>query len=195
MSTTDPQSPAAGEIDERALETGTMALQETVVDPGPVGVEALAVAAATAAGRYTPGESARPADALKECVVIEGLTEIVEKLVVHDVPGGAGVGTTVEYVDGYFDGDRRIGESRGTAVVLAMTPHMWQFHKSRTEFEDGAFETTGVIDCTAMLRRMTQVLQVVGTEGRFAGKTGYVTLALKDPTQKPPHYETAVVLC
>jgi hypothetical protein len=46
-----------------------------------------------------------------------------------------------------------------------------------------------------MLRRMTAVLRVRGTGGRYDGRSGYVALALKDPDQRPPHYETTFVLC
>ncbi|GAA3301643.1 MULTISPECIES: allene oxide cyclase barrel-like domain-containing protein [Dactylosporangium] len=183
------------QIDERALNTGAAALQESIVDPGPVGVEALAVAAATAAGVHDPAADS-PADAVAKCIVLAGLTEKVERLVVHDAKDTDGTGSLVEYVDGYYDADgNRLGAATGTAVVLSMAPHMWQFHRSTTELTDGTFETTGVIDCTAMLRRMTAVLQVRGTGGRYAGRSGYVTLALKDPNQRPPHYETAFVLC
>jgi hypothetical protein len=183
------------QIDERALNTGVAALQESIVDPGPIGVEALAVAAATAAGRHDPAVD-RPADAVAKCIVRADLTEKVERLVVHDAKDTDGTGSLVEYVDGCYDAEgNRLGTVTGSAVVLAMTPHMWQFHRSTTELLDGSFETTGVIDCTAMLRRMTAVLRVRGTGGRYAGRHGYATLALKDPTQRPPHYETAFVLC
>jgi hypothetical protein len=180
------------QIDERAMEAGAAALQETIVDPGPLDVTALAVAAALAAGLHSADDD--PAAALAKCIVLDELTEFAERLVVHDRPGG--VGTTVEYVEVYEDASgARLGTATGNAVVLKMEPHMWQLHQSVSELADGSFEAVGVIDCTAMLRRMTQVLRVTGRSGRYAGKSGFMTLAISDPNQRPPHYSVQVVLC
>jgi hypothetical protein len=193
MTTVGEHVAEQGRIDQRALDVGEAARGETIVDPGPVSAAALAVAAAAKAGRYDP-ETADQAAALAECLIMDGLTEKVERLVVHDREGG--VGTTVEYVDGIYAGDgTRLGEVNGSAVVLTMTPHMWQFHRSRAELTDGSFQTVGVIDCTAMLHRQTQVLQVEGTGGRYLGRSGYMTLELSDLSQKPPHYATVFVFC
>lgn len=183
----------SGPIDRRALESGAMAQQMTS-DPGPVDIRALAVAAATRAGLYLPGKSTTE-DAVGACVVVEGLTEKILKLTIND-GGDTRLGSTIEYTDAVFDRDgKEIGTSTSSAVVLGMAPHMWQFHRSTVELDDGGFESTGVIDATAMLRGMTQILQVAGTSGRYAGKSGYLTIAIADPTRKPPHYTTSFAVC
>jgi hypothetical protein len=180
-------------VDQRAIESGAI-FQVADPDPGPVPIRALAVAAATKAGLYVPGEGTIE-DAVSKCIVIDGLTEKILKLVIDD-GGDPGLGTTVDYVDAIFDeSGRQIGTSTSGAVVLCMTPHMWQFHRSKVELDDGSFETSGLLDVAAMTRSMTQILQVVGTGGRYDGKSGYLTIAIGDPNQKPPHYATAVVMC
>jgi Allene oxide cyclase barrel like domain len=186
-------APASSPIDQRALDVGAAALKEQA-DPSPLGVPALALAAATAAGVFSADEGTAE-EAVAKCLVVDGLTEKVEKAVVNE-NATAGAGSTVEYVDGFFDSSgTRVGTVTGTAVVLTMTPHMWQYHRGHADFTDGTFETTGIVDCTAALRGMTQVLQVVGTGGRYEGKSGYLTLAIGDPTQRPPHYSTTLVMC
>ncbi|MGW1958453.1 allene oxide cyclase barrel-like domain-containing protein [Streptomyces sp. NPDC001920] len=181
-------------IDRRAIDVGTEALAEEIVDPGPLDVKALAMAAAATAGLYAPGRDNED-DVLAKCLV-RSVTEVVEKLSVSDDPENAGVGTTVEYVDAFFDEDgERVGTMSGNAVVLAMTPHMWQYHKSTTEFEDGTIEHTGVVDCTALMHRMTQLHRVVGTGGVYLGKSGYMAFEMSDPHQKPPHFSVTFVLC
>jgi len=183
------------EIDQRARDVGADAQREQE-DPSPLDPRALALAAAAAAGVYTPGGGEQEqAAALDRCVIVTGLTEKIEKLVVHD-GGTPGTGTSVEYTDAFFDADgNRVATVQGSSIVLTMAPHMWQYHQSRAQFDDGAFEAQGVLDCTAMLRGGTQLFRLTGTEGRYAGKVGFMTLAIEDPTQKPPHYATSFVLC
>jgi hypothetical protein len=181
------------EIDQRALDVGADVLQATQ-DPGPLDVQGLALAAATAAGVFDPAQG-KAEDAVRHCIVLDGLTEKVEKAVVSENTP-AQPGSTVEYVDGFYDADgKRVGTLTGSAVVLAMTPHLWQYHKGHADFEDGTFETTGVVDCTAVIHGMTEVFQIVGTGGKYEGKAGYLTLAVKDATQRPPHYTTTIVMC
>ncbi|HEY7143741.1 MAG TPA: hypothetical protein VH637_05790 [Streptosporangiaceae bacterium] len=195
MTATEEETSAAsaGQVDERALESGA-AFQAVQPDPGPVDIRALAVAAATAAGAFAPGQGS-PDDAVRACVVRDGITEKIEKLVIND--GGAhGAGTTVEYTDGYYDEQgERIATATGSAVVVAMTPHMWQFHASTAEFADGSFAVSGFLDAAALMRSMTQILQIRGLTGRYAGKAGYMSLTVADPSQRPPHYATAFALC
>ncbi len=196
MTADNPESADAANsaaIDERALDSGTM-VQQAVADPGPVDIEALAVAAAAKAGLYVPGKSTTE-DAVSACIIVEGLTEKIVKLTIND-DGGVQLGSTVAYTDAIFDRDgKELGTSTSNAVVLGMAPHMWQYHYSTVELHDGTYETTGVLDATAMMRGMTQVLQVTGTGGRYAGKAGYLTIAIIDPTQRPPHYSTSFVVC
>lgn len=180
-------------VDQRAIDVGGE-FQQAAADPGPLDIRALAVAAATAAGRYDPAEQT-PDDALKACEVMDGLVEKIEQLSIDD-GGSPGEGTTVNFVDGFFDENgERVATVTGTGTVLTMTPHMWQVHRSRAELDDGTFEITGLLDVGALLRSMTQVLRIVGTGGRYAGKTGYLTLTVLDPTQRPPHYSTMFALC
>ncbi|RVX38772.1 hypothetical protein EDD27_1096 [Nonomuraea polychroma] len=182
------------EIDERAIEVGTEALQETLVDPGPLDIRGLALAAATRAGRYKPGVDSEE-DALAACIV-RTVTEVVEKLTVSDDSDTAGVGTTVEYVDAFSDENgKRVGTMTGNAVVVAMAPHMWQFHRSTTEFDDGTIEHVGLVDCTALMRRMTQIHSIVGTSGVYEGKTGFMAFELSDPHKRPPLFSVTFVLC
>ncbi|QTD96703.1 allene oxide cyclase barrel-like domain-containing protein [Streptomyces cyanogenus] len=189
------ENAAAQPIDRRAMDVGVEARRE-VADPSPLDPEALALAAAAAAGVCTPGDGAQArAAAIEKCVVVTGLTEKIEKLVVHDgeTPG---LGTSVEYTDAFYDADgNRVATVNGRSVVLSTTPHMWQYHQSRAELEDGTFEAVGVLDCTVMMRGGTQLFRITGTGGRYAGKVGYMTLAIADPSQKPPHYATSFVLC
>ncbi|HEX6526877.1 MAG TPA: hypothetical protein VF070_43715 [Streptosporangiaceae bacterium] len=188
----DESAPSA--IDERALDAG-QAFEDSMQDPGPIDIQALAVAAATAAGVFTPGQD-DPDVALSKCIVMDDLTEMVEKVVVHDdAPPGSN--TTVEYVDAYYDNSgRRMATVTGRAVVVMMSPHMWQFHESTAELDDGSLRITGLIDTTVAMRRgLTQILQVTGISGRYQGKSGYMTLKVKDPTKRPPHYATAFVVC
>jgi hypothetical protein len=183
----------AGPVDERALGSGA-AFLELPADPGPVDIRALAVAAATAAGAYVPGRGS-PDDAVMACIVRDGITEKIEKLVIND-GGTHGTGTTIEYSDGYYDDSgERIATVTGSAVVVATAPHMWQFHTSTAEFADGSIAISGFLDAAAMMRSMTQILQVRGMSGRYAGKAGYMSLTIADPSQRPPHYATAIVVC
>jgi hypothetical protein len=184
---------AAGPVDERALESGA-AFQDALADPGPVDVRVLAVAAATAAGVYRPGRD-NADDAVRACITMDGITEKIEKLAISD-NGSHGSGSTVEYSDGYYDAQgERIGTVTGSAVVLVTQPHMWQFHSSTVELTDGSFTISGLLDIAAMMRSMTQVLQVHGTAGRYAGKAGYLTLTVADTSQRPPFYTTAFAMC
>ncbi|MFG2531762.1 hypothetical protein [Streptomyces sp. NPDC048516] len=181
-------------IDERALEVGTESLKEMHPDPGPLSIPALAVAAATAAGLHTPGVHSED-DAVSRCV-IRSVTEMAENLTVSHSKEEAGPGTTVEYREALVDADgKRVGTMTGNSVVLMMTPHMWQFHQSRTEFEDGVIEHSAVIDCTALMRRMSQVHRATGISGAYEGKSGYMAFEISDPTQKPPHFTTTFVMC
>ncbi|WP_405620552.1 allene oxide cyclase barrel-like domain-containing protein [Streptomyces sp. NBC_01508] len=180
-------------IDERALEVGTESLREAP-DPGPLNIRALAVAAATEAGQHTPGVDSED-DAVAKCLV-RSLTEMAEKLTVSHPPEEAGPGTTVEYVEAFVDEDgERVGTMTGNSVVLTMTPHMWQFHRGTTEFEDGPLEHSAMPDCTALMRSMTQIHRVKGTSGVYLGKSGYMAFEISDPTQTPPHFSSTFVVC
>lgn len=179
------------ELDERALNAGSAAAQ-AMADTAPLGIEALALAAAADAGLYEPGVTPIE-EALARCVVVDGLTEVVEKMAVEE--GKPGSGSVARYTDGFFDADgKRLGTVTGHALVLAMAPRMWQYHSSSTVYEDGTFTTNGVVDATAVLHGITQVFRVTGTGGRYLGKKGYMTLVMGDPTQQPPHYSTAFVM-
>ena len=183
----------SGAIDRRAMEAGAM-VQGLRLDPGPIDIRALAVAAATKAGRYVPGVSTTE-EAVDACVIVEGLTEKILELKIDD-GGDTKLGSTIEYRVVVLDRDgNEIGTSSSNAVVLGMTPHMWQFHRSGAELADGAYESSGVVNATAMLRGMTQVLHVVGKSGKFEDKAGYLTIVMSDPTQRPPHYTTSLVVC
>ncbi len=181
------------DLDERALDAGQV-LAQPLPGTSPLGTAALALAAAAEAGLYTPGSDS-PQDALDRCVIVDGLTEIVEKMVIEEGSDGHGPGTVARYVDGFFTADgTRVATVTGSALVLTMEPRMWQYHTSSTVLDDGTFETHGVVDATAVLHGITQVLRVTGTGGRYAGKKGYMTLVMDDPTQRPPHYATAFVM-
>jgi hypothetical protein len=191
---TDNATAAPAELDERAVEAGITALSETMSQDNPLTAEALAVAAATAAGRYVPGRDS-VADALAACVIIRDLTEVVEKMVIND-DGKPGPGTVAEYADGLFDGDgTRVATMTGQAVVMTMTPHMWQYHKAVVEFEDGTIENSGVLDATAVVHGITQTLEVVGVSGRYEGMSGFRTIVVSDPEKTPPLYRATFVLC
>ena len=112
------------EIDQRAMDVGADVLKADQ-NPGPLDVVGLALAAATAAGVFDPAKE--PAEeAVRHCVVLDRLTERIEKAVVSDADQ-AKPGSTVEYTDAFYDEDgRKIGTLRGHAVVLTMTPHLWQ---------------------------------------------------------------------
>ncbi|MFI6643903.1 hypothetical protein [Streptomyces sp. NPDC050504] len=180
-------------LDERALESGKLAFQGEMPATSLVAPRDLALAAAAAAGIYTPDKDSAD-EVLKRCVVVEGLTEVIEKMAIHDA-GTDGAAALAEYQDGFFDAEgNRVGTVTGTARVLAMVPHMWQYHQSRTEFDGGTFETSGVIDATAILHGYTQVFRVVGRTGRFSGKSGFMTLTIDDPTQRPPRYRTSFAM-
>ncbi|GHH88405.1 hypothetical protein GCM10018793_67950 [Streptomyces sulfonofaciens] len=180
-------------IDERAVNSGA-AFQQAEPDPGPVDIRALAVAAATRAGRYVAGRDTVD-DAVAACVARDGLTEKILKLRIND-GGQEGLGTTVDYEDAILDaGGTEIGKSTSSAVVLSMTPHMWQIHRSTVELADGSYESSGLLDVHAMMRGMTQILQVTGVSGRYEGKSGYATITIGDPTQKPPSYAISFAVC
>jgi hypothetical protein len=189
----DVEEDPAGTLSARARNAGRLAFQQDLGDSSALEANQLALAALLAAGGYVPG-GGQVAGALDDCVVVDGLTEAVEKLVTTDEAVSGGV-DFAEYEDGFYNvaGDR-VGTVTGTAVVLCYTPHMWQYHSSTTEFHDGTFETNGVIDCTAILNGMTQVLRVVGTGGRYAGKQGFMTLTLHDHRKQPPLYRTQFVM-
>ncbi|WP_326691544.1 MULTISPECIES: allene oxide cyclase barrel-like domain-containing protein [unclassified Streptomyces] len=186
-------SGGAGPVAQEALDSGKLAFQGEMPMASALEPRQLALAAALAAGIFTPGVD--PVDeVLDKCVIVDGLTEVIEKLAINE---GSKNGSTDsgDYVDGFFDSDgKRVGTVTGTAVMLAKEPHIWQHHKSVTEFEDGTFETTGVIDGTAILHGLTQVFRVVGKTGRYAGKQGFMTLTIKDPQQRPPHYHTVFAM-
>ncbi|MFD2768443.1 allene oxide cyclase barrel-like domain-containing protein [Micromonospora eburnea] len=185
----DPDAP----VSARALNAGQLAFQQDLGNSSALEAGQLALAAALAAGAYRPSDGQVNA-ALGDCIVVDGLTEAVEKLVTTDQAASGGV-DSAEYEDGFYDAaGNRVGTVTGTAVVLSYTPHMWQYHSSTTEFHDGTFETSGVIDCTAILNGMTQILQVVGRSGRYAGKRGFMTLTLHDHRQQPPLYRTQFVM-
>lgn len=180
-------------IDQRALDAGAAFLGATA-DPGPLDVRGLAVAAAAMAGVHVPGAETID-DAVRRCIIVDGLTEKVEKLIIND-DEASGQGATVQYEDGFYDEHgERIATVSGTAVVLQAKPHMWQFHQSTAQLADGSFRISGIVDVTAMTQSMTQVLQVTGTSGRYDGKAGFLTLSIADPQIRPPHYATAFVMC
>ncbi|WDM16622.1 hypothetical protein J3S85_37170 [Streptomyces lavenduligriseus] len=180
-------------LDRRALDSGQLAFQGQMPATSLVEPRDLALAAAAAAGIYDPAKDSAE-EALKKCVIVEGLTEVIEKMAIHD-EGTHGAAALAEYQDGFFDADgNRVGTVIGSARVLSMAPHMWQYHQSRTEFEGGTFETHGVIDGTAILHGFTQIFQLTGKTGRFAGKAGFMTLTIDDPTQRPPRYRTSFAM-
>ncbi|MGY1438548.1 allene oxide cyclase barrel-like domain-containing protein [Streptomyces reniochalinae] len=182
-----------GPVSERALNAGTLAFQGDLGTSSELEPGRLAVAAAVAGGLYK-AQDGPLGQVLDDVIVVEGLTERIEKLATIDDAASGGV-DYAEYEDGFYDeAGERVGTVEGTAVVLTYTPHMWQYHSSVTTFEDGTFETSGVIDCTAILSGMTQVLQVRGTSGRYAGKQGFMTLTLHDHEQRPPLYRTTFVM-
>ncbi|RKN50251.1 hypothetical protein D7223_00025 [Micromonospora endolithica] len=184
---------AAG-VDERAMEAGADALRAYQGDQGPLSVDALAVAAATVAGLHEPGVD-DPAKAVDRCLV-RTVTEFAEELTVSDPPETAGVGTTVRYVEAFHDDKgNRVGTMTGGAVVVQMKPHMWQAHRSVATFDDGALDITGLIDCNALGRQMTQIFRAVGTSGVYAGRAGFLAFELSDPTRKPPHFSVTIVVC
>jgi Allene oxide cyclase barrel like domain len=184
---------AAPTVDKRAMESGTAFAADTA-DPGPVDVRGLAMAAARAAGVYQPGRDSVD-DAVRACITIDGITEKIEKLVINDA-GGHGAGTTIEYSDGYYDqAGEKIATVNGSAVIVAVTPHMWQYHRSKAEFADGTCEISGFLDTGAVMKCMTQVLQVRGTSGRYEGKSGYLSMEVADTSQRPPHYAVCIALC
>jgi hypothetical protein len=181
------------EVDSRALDSGA-AFAEITADPGPVGVRGLAIAAAIAAGVYTPGEGDID-DAIAACIVMDGLTEKIEKLVINDSEGH-NAGTIVEYQDGYYGADgEKVATVTGKAVVVATEPHMWQFHFGHAELADGTWETTGFLDAAAIMKSMTQILHIRGTGGRYAGKAGYLSMSVADLSQRPPLYSVSLALC
>jgi hypothetical protein len=181
------------EVDERALDSGA-AFAEVTADPGPVGVRGLAVAAAMAAGVYVPGQGSAD-EAVAACITMDGITEKIEKLVIND-GGTHGAGTTIEYADGYYDaGGEKIATVTGSAVVVAMQPHIWQFHSSTAELADGSFAISGFLDAAAVMKSMTQILQIRGTGGRYAGKAGYLSMTVADTSQRPPLYAVSLALC
>lgn len=169
--------------------------QEKEFDTSPIGTRALAAAAAVAAGRIEPQEMLT-ADVLGECVVIEGLTEIVEKMVIHAGDNGPGPGTIAEYTDALFDADgTRVGTITGRALVLDMMPHMWQLHRNLTEFADGTIEALGVVDATSVVQGLTATIPVTGISGRYAGMKGFRTLVLTEGEDETPRYDVTIVLC
>jgi hypothetical protein len=44
------------------------------------------------------------------------------------------------------------------------------------------------------MKGMTQILQVRGTGGRYAGKAGYLSMAVADTSQRPPQYSVTIAL-
>jgi hypothetical protein len=180
-------------LDQRALDSGKLAFQGEMPASSLVEPRDLALAAAAAAGIYTPDKDSVD-EVLKKCIIVEGLTEVIEKMAIHDA-GTDGAAALAEYQDGFFDADgNRVGTATGSARVLSMAPHMWQYHQSTTEFEGGTFETSGVIDATAILHGFTQIFRLTGKTGRFSGRTGFMTLTIDDPTQRPPRYRTSFAM-
>ncbi|MFI7426439.1 hypothetical protein ACIBPB_05585 [Micromonospora sp. NPDC049836] len=169
--------------------------QEKESDANPISTRALATAAAVAAGRIEPHEVAG-ADVLAECIVLDGLTEVVEKMVIHAGPDGPGPGTIAEYTDALLDAEgQRVGTITGRAVVLDMLPHMWQLHRNVTEFPDGSMEAVGVVDATSIVQGLTATIPVTGLSGRYAGRTGFRTLVLTEGDDESPRYDVTIVLC
>ncbi|GGW70310.1 hypothetical protein GCM10010503_54400 [Streptomyces lucensis JCM 4490] len=180
-------------LDQRALDSGQLAFQGRMPASSLVEPRDLALAAAAAAGVYDPARDSAE-EALERCIIVENLTEVIEKMAIHD-EGTHGAAALAEYQDGFFDADgNRVGTVTGSARVLSMAPHMWQYHRSRTEFDGGTFETHGVVDGTAILHGYTQIFQLTGTSGRFSGKVGFMTLTIDDPTQRPPRYRTSFAM-
>jgi hypothetical protein len=174
--------------------------QEKEPDANPISARALATAAAVAAGRV---DARGVAAGLPEGgIVLEGLTEVVEKMVITPGEDGPGPGTVAEYVDALLDRDgNRIGTITGSAVVLDMLPHMWQLHRNVTELEDGSFETVGIVDATSIVQGVTGTIPVRGLTGRYAGMTGFRTLVLGPPDEDAdedagsPAYDVTIALC
>jgi hypothetical protein len=172
--------------------------QEKDSDSNEITLSALATAAALAAGVIGPHDAATT-DVLDRCIVIDELTEVVEKMLLHTDDGPPGPGTVAEYVDGLFDADgKRVGTITGTAVVLDMLPHMWQLHRNVVELKDGSMEAIGVVDATATVQGVTCTIPVTGLSGRYEGKTGFRTLVLdlsEDDEREGPQYTVTIVLC
>lgn len=169
--------------------------QEKENDSSPISTLALATAATVAAGLVQPHETSTT-DVLSLCIVLEGLTEVVEKMVIHAGENGPGAGTVAEYTDALFDADgERVGTITGRAVVLDMFPHMWQLHRNVTELADGTIEAVGVVDATSIVQGLTGTIPVTGVSGRYAGRAGYRTLVLTEGDDESPRYEVTFVLC
>jgi len=180
------------EVDSRALDSGD-AFAAVLAEPGPVGLRGLAIAAAIAAGAYTPGQGSID-EAVAACITWDGITEKIEKLVIND-SNGHGAGTTIEYQDGYYGADgEKIATATGRAIVVAAEPQMWQFHSGIAEFADGTFAVTGFLNAAAVMKSMTQILHLRGTSGRYEGKVGYMSMTVSDTTQRPPHYAVSIAV-
>jgi hypothetical protein len=180
-------------MDQRAVDAGLNAINESFEPDNPVPDEALFLALAVAQGNWTPGQS--EVDPVVSGYEVLNFTEVVDKMEIDD-GGVPGVGTRAKYIDGLYDADgTRVGQVSGNCVVLTLAPHIWQYHDVTYEFEDGTLKASGSVDGTATVHGMTVVGQVTGVSGRYTGMTGVTRMAMSDPTKTPPHYATTLVIC
>lgn len=185
-----PESELTDIKDELAKE------QEKDTESSPISTAALALAARIAADGVVPEDEVSGLDALAGCIVVDGLTEVVESMVIKAPETGPGPGTVARYVDVLLDAEgNRVGTVAGGAVVLDLMPHMWQLHRNVTELPDGTLEAVGIVDATSVVQGLTATIPVTGISGRYAGKKGYRTLVLSEIAGDTPRYDVTIVLC
>jgi hypothetical protein len=151
------------------------------------GCSAAAVAVSpTAAGAVGLGHHA-------SCVSVSGVTEQTVKYdtVSTDNPPMRQIGDTAEYTDTIFGPDGSVvGKALGYVTIVAVRPsdgHLLTDYEETVQLPQGIFSDSAKrLDRNGMIAGEWMHFTAQGTQGAFAGKSGYRRWRLLPPLSNPP---------